>query len=57
MDYLKLVNKPLDKQELKNIRQAVLRGSPLGKQSWVINKVEKYDLQYTIRREGRPRVK
>lgn len=56
-DYLKLVNKPLPKQELKNIRHAVLRSSPLGKQSWINNKVEKYDLQYTIRREGRPSAK
>jgi len=56
-NYLKLVNLPLQKEELKNIRHAVLRGSPLGNQSWINSKVKKYDLQYTIRREGRPNTK
>ncbi len=56
-DYLKLVNKSLHKPELKSIRHAVLRSSPLGKQAWINSKVEKYDLQYTVRREGRPNAK
>jgi putative transposase len=56
-DYLKQVNKPLPKLDLKNIRHAVLRSSPLGNKAWVAGKVEKYDLQYTIRREGRPSAK
>jgi len=53
-NYLNLLNKPLKNQELNNIRHAVLRSSPLGGQSWIKNKVERYNLQHTIRREGRP---
>ena len=54
-NYLKLVNQPLPKPQLESIRHSVIRNKPLGGVSWVEKMISKYDLQYTVRPEGRPK--
>ncbi|PIR96884.1 MAG: hypothetical protein COT91_04295 [Candidatus Doudnabacteria bacterium CG10_big_fil_rev_8_21_14_0_10_41_10] len=54
-NYLKLVNQPFPKPQLESIRHSVTRNKPLGGVSWVEKMISKYDLQYTVRPEGRPK--
>ena len=53
--YLELVNNPMPKLLLETIRQSLSRNKPLGEVSWVNKMIKKFDLQYTVRPEGRPR--
>ena len=53
-NYLKDINEPLPKLFLEQVRGSINRGRPLGDEAWVRGMVEKYNLKYTIRREGRP---
>jgi len=54
-NYQKLVNQPLPKPQLESIRHSVIRSKPFGEIPWVEKVINKYDLQHTIRPEGRPR--
>ena len=54
VDYLSYVNQPASDKALKEIRNATIRGKPLGEPLWVQSKVEIYHLDHTVRRRGRP---
>jgi putative transposase len=50
------VNKPQTELELAAVRRSVLRGSPLGEESWRLATAKKLGLLSTLRPRGRPRV-
>ncbi len=56
-DYLGLVNNPLPKIQLNNIRHSIEKSKPLGTEQWVKRQIDKYDLGYTLREPGRPKFK
>ena len=56
-DYLQLVNQPLGKVFLDQVRGSVIRGRPLGKDEWVTNKVNEYGLECSLREPHRPKLK
>ncbi len=53
-NYLSLVNHPLAKTQLDNIRTSVEKSRPFGSEAWVGKQVDRYDLGYTLRQPGRP---
>ena len=55
-NYISLVNQPLSKFYLNTIRGSVEKSRPLGSEGWVKQQVNKYDLGYTLREPGRPKV-
>jgi len=50
------VNRPLDDEELKALRQCVQRGSPYGDERWVERTARKLGIESSIRPRGRPRI-
>jgi putative transposase len=53
-DYEKLVNQIEEKDELEIIRNSVNRGKPYGQSNWVGKMIEKFGLEITDRKRGRP---
>lgn len=53
--WLRTVNTPLNEKELEALQQATRRCRPYGRQAWVEQMIERYGLQSTTRRPGRPR--
>jgi putative transposase len=56
-NYLNLINQPLPKVQLDNIRTSLEKSRPLGSEGWVARQVNKYNLGYTLREPGRPKGK
>lgn len=56
-DYLNVLKSPLTPNELEKLERSENRGVPYGDKEYVLNKVEEYSLQSTIRPKGRPRKK
>ncbi len=54
-DYLQWVNEEETQEMLDQIRGAIRRGSPFGKEEWVQKIVEQFHLGSTLRSRGRPR--
>jgi putative transposase len=54
-DYVRLVNTSLNTAELEAIRHAVNKSKPYGNIHWVMEKVEEYGLEASIRGRGRPK--
>ncbi len=54
-DYRRWVNTPDQEYDLEQLRNAVKRGTPFGRESWVDRMVKRHELQTTVRREGRPK--
>jgi len=42
-------------EELRRLRQSVVRSQPFGELEWVTATIERFGLVSTIRNEGRPR--
>lgn len=55
INYLEEVNRPIPKAFIEQIRGSVVRGRPLGNETWVAGKVGQYGLECTIREPHRPR--
>jgi putative transposase len=53
--WLAQVNRPLGKDGLEQVRQAVARGTPLGSERWRIRIASRLGLDLTLRPRGRPR--
>jgi len=53
--WLKHVNQPLSKAELKALHGCVARGNPYGSESWSRRIVKSLGLENTVRPRGRPR--
>ncbi|MDO8572198.1 MAG: transposase [bacterium] len=53
-DYLLFVNTPQPKEEEENIRASVVRGKPLGTDTWTVKVIKKFRLEATIRSPWRP---
>jgi putative transposase len=53
-NYSKWVHKPLTKDELEALRTSVNRGRPYGKDEWQDKLVDRFKLQASVRRKGRP---
>jgi putative transposase len=51
----KLVNKPMEEEELERVRTSVRRGLPLGDEQWVDRIARRLGLQFTLRDVGRPK--
>jgi len=51
----RLVNEPLNKQELESVRRSINRGRPFGGDRWVKRTVSRFGLEITTRPRGRPR--
>lgn len=54
-DYLTQVNTMLSEESLREVRQAVAKGSPLGGEAWRLDLIESLNLGYTQRAVGRPK--
>ena len=54
-NWLRTVNTPLSVKELSTVRSAANRHTPFGSSAWRDAIVERFDLQSTMRRPGRPR--
>ena len=54
-DYLEWVNTGLTKDTLSSIRNSVNKGKPYGSDAWTDAMVEKFGLESTTRKPGRPR--
>jgi putative transposase len=54
-DYLTIVNTLPHSDALETVRQSVNRGTPLGSTRWVDEMVQKFKLESTVRKPGRPK--
>jgi putative transposase len=54
-NWLLEVNRPMDEDALKAVRESLVRGLPLGDPSWRIRMATRLELQTTLRPRGRPR--
>ena len=54
-DWLKCVNRVDTDAELDALRRSVARGQPFGSQAWQKRTAKLLDLEYTFRKQGRPR--
>jgi putative transposase len=54
-DWLAAVNRPMNEEELKAVRQSAGRGLPLGTDRWKTRIAERLGLTTTLRPRGRPR--
>jgi putative transposase len=53
--WTRLVNQALDESKLKQVRECIERGRPLGVPAWVRRIAAKSGLEQTLRERGRPR--
>lgn len=51
-NYLEIVNQPMQKIFLEQIRNSVIRDKPFGGMEWIEKVVGKYGLEYTLRSRG-----
>ena len=56
-NYLELLARPLTPKEIERIEQSEKKGMPFGDDEYTLRLVEKYDLQSTLRKKGRPKKK
>ncbi len=54
-NYLTLVNLPVPKVQLDNIRTSIEKSRPFGSEFWVGRQANKYNLGFTLRKPGRPK--
>lgn len=54
-DWQRYVNEQIDWQELGSLRCSANRGTPFGDKTWVQSTVERFGLESTVNRQGRPR--
>ena len=54
-DWLKRVNRAETEAELEALRRSIVRGQPFGTEAWQKRTAKKLDLEYTFRKQGRPR--
>jgi putative transposase len=50
-----ILNTPTATDEWKRLQRSLRRGAPVGSDDWVARIAKTYDLEYTMRRRGRPR--
>lgn len=55
IDWVDWVNADEGGEELRHLRQSVVRSQPFGELEWVTATIERFGLVSTIRHEGRPR--
>jgi putative transposase len=55
-DWLVRVNRRLPSEALRQVRESVQRGRPLGDADWVRETATRLDLRHTLRGPGRPRI-
>ncbi len=53
--WLRFVNRAEEPDELEQVRQSVIRGSPFGEQRWRQRTADRLGLESTLRARGRPR--
>lgn len=53
--YAQWINEPESLKELEQLRASVRRNSPFGNDAWVDHMISKYELESTVRSQGRPR--
>jgi putative transposase len=56
-DWTARVNRGLEKQSLRKLRECVQRGRPLGDPLWVQETAQRLELGFTLRGPGRPKTK
>ncbi len=54
-DWIKFVDEPLTKKELRKIRQSVIRQAPYGNFDWQKKICQKFNIECTLRPRGRPK--
>lgn len=54
-NWVELVNRPQTEAELQALRRSVQRGQPYGGELWQKQTAKRLGLEYTLRRQGRPR--
>jgi len=53
-DWLDIVNRPQTESEIESIREAIIRGAPLGCARWKCEVARALSLESSLRRKGRP---
>ena len=56
-NWTRRVNIPVSDREEEQLRRAIARGQPFGDGGWVESTARKHDLESTLRKRGRPRVR
>lgn len=54
-NWVEHVNRPQTDAELESLRRSVARGCPFGSPQWQAHAAQRMQLQFTIRKRGRPR--
>lgn len=54
-NYIRWINEPESLKELEQLRTSIHRNSPFGNDAWVDHIITKYELESTVRSQGRPR--
>jgi len=54
-NYLDYINRPEPEKELELIRESIAKNRPFGEISWVDKMINKFGLEMTLRRPGRPK--
>jgi len=54
-DYLDYVNRQEPEKDLESIEESIIKSKPLGDSSWVKKVVNKFGLEMTMRKPGRPK--
>ena len=54
-NWVSLLNRPMQEQEIERVRVSVVRGRPLGQDKWVMRTARALSLESTLRPRGRPR--
>ncbi len=55
-NWLADVNRPIDEEAAQQVRQALVRGVPLGEKRWTTRVADRLGLDITLRPRGRPRL-
>ena len=54
-NWLAEVNRPLGEERIEEVRRALVRGTPLGREAWRKRIAARLGLELTLRPRGRPR--
>jgi putative transposase len=54
-DWVELVNRPLMAKEIERVKLSIARDRPFGTERWAERTARRLGMEYTLRREGRPR--
>ena len=54
-DWVEQLNQPMSDETIKQVRESVEKGKPLGRDEWVKQAAKRLGLEHTLRGAGRPK--